>query len=67
MQSDWVFLRDRQTRKCFLLYPESLPPLADMQREAKRKVSFLMIEFDQDNEHHKQLADNILKIAKGQV
>jgi len=67
MRSDLIFLRDSQTQKCFLLYPETIPPLADMQREAKRKVPFLMIEFDQDNEHHKELAGNILKIAKGEV
>ena len=39
--------------------------MSDMMREPDREVAMLLIEFEEDNEHHKDLIDSILKIAKG--
>jgi hypothetical protein len=65
MTSDWIVVRDRQTRKCYYLYPNPFPPMSEMLRELNREVVMLVIEFEEDNEHHKDLIDNIIKIAKG--
>lgn len=68
MTSDWIIVRDRQTRQCYVLYPQEVPSRADLSDEdLNRQVTTLVIEFDQDNDHHHQLIENILKIAKGEV
>ena len=64
MTSDLIIVRDRQSRKCYHIYPNPLP-IADMLREPDREVAMLLIEFEENNERHKNVIDNIIKIAKG--
>jgi hypothetical protein len=65
MTADWIVARDQKTRQCYSLYPESLP--ADVLKEPDREIPMLLIEFDQDNEHHRGLVDNIIRTAKGEA
>ena len=65
-QADCVLARDRQTRRCYIVHPETVPSSIDGWGDLDRTITTLLFEFDEDDVRHQELVSRIIQIANGE-